>query len=107
MDITAQPGQTIGRDISRGAIVEAKIDAFISKRHGQHVKAKGERAEEAAWRESERRHEAARREALGQPLGVGRVPPWQAGRCRAVLASLVSYHETEAEKYLPEERKTA
>jgi len=46
VDVTAQPGQAIGRDIRRGEIVEAEIDASISKRHGQRVKAKGERTEE-------------------------------------------------------------
>ena len=105
MDVTAQPGQAIGRDISRGEIVEAEMDAFISRGTASAGKGQGERAEEAAWRESERRHEAARREANRR--GGPRYHRDQAGRCRAVLASLVSYHEAEARKYLPEERKTA
>src|SRR5215203_3846637 len=43
VDVAAQPGQAIGRDISRGEIVEAEIDAFISKRHDRRVRDEGER----------------------------------------------------------------
>jgi hypothetical protein len=62
VDIVAQPGRGIGRDIGRGEVVEHELDAFISKRHEQRVKSEGERQLEEAWRESERRAEARRRE---------------------------------------------
>jgi len=58
----AQPGWTIGRDIGRGEAVERELDAFIEKRHEQRRRTEGERAIEAAWRESARREEARRRE---------------------------------------------
>jgi predicted nucleotide-binding protein (sugar kinase/HSP70/actin superfamily) len=62
VDVAAQPGRGIGRQIGRGEAVEHELDAFIAKRHEQRVKTEGERAIEAAWRESERREEARRRE---------------------------------------------
>ncbi len=64
MDIAAQPGRDIGRDIGRGEAVEHELDAFISKRHEQRLKTEGERQIEEAWSESERRAEAHRREEL-------------------------------------------
>jgi hypothetical protein len=64
VDIAAQPGQDIGRDIGRGEAVEHELDAFISKLHEQRLKTEGERPIEEAWRESERRAEAHRREEL-------------------------------------------
>ena len=62
MDVAAQPGRGIGREVGRGEAVEHELDAFISKRHEQRVKSEGERLTEEAWRESERRAEARRRE---------------------------------------------
>jgi hypothetical protein len=62
VDVVAQPGRGIGRDIGRGESVEHELDAFISKRHEQRVKSEGERQIEEAWRESERRAEVRRRE---------------------------------------------
>jgi hypothetical protein len=59
-------GAALSRDIGAGEKVEAELDAFISRAHDQRVKAEGERDEEAAWRESERRHNARRREANRQ-----------------------------------------
>jgi hypothetical protein len=42
--------------------VEGGLDLLIEKRHARRVKETGrERDEEAAWRESERRYQAARR----------------------------------------------
>jgi hypothetical protein len=58
VDIAAQPGRDIGRDIGRGEAVEHELDAFISKRHEQRLKTEGERQIEEAWRE---RASAARR----------------------------------------------
>jgi hypothetical protein len=62
VDMAAQPGLGIGREIGRGEAVERELDAFISKRHEQRVQTEGERLLEEAWRESERRAEARRRE---------------------------------------------
>jgi hypothetical protein len=62
VDVAAQPGRAIGREIGRGEAVEAEIDAFISKRHDRRVAEEGERQLEEAWRESERRYNARRRE---------------------------------------------
>ncbi len=62
MDVAAQPGRGIGRDIGRGEGVERELDAFIIKRHEQRVQTEGERLTEEAFRESERRQEQRRRE---------------------------------------------
>jgi hypothetical protein len=59
---------------------EHDLDAFIAARHRQRVKHReAERTREAAWRESERRHEAALLgdregylEALRGYMGAGR-----------------------------------
>jgi hypothetical protein len=56
------PGAALSRDISRGEIVEAEIDAFISKRHNRRVAEEGERAEEEMWAASERAYFARKRE---------------------------------------------
>jgi hypothetical protein len=62
VDVAAQPGRGIARDIGRGEAVERELDAFISNRNEQRVKTEGERQLEEAWRESDRRAEARRRE---------------------------------------------
>ena len=61
MDVMREPGRAIGREIATGERAAAQIDAFISRRHVQRVKSEGERAQEAIWREYERRQEARRR----------------------------------------------
>jgi hypothetical protein len=62
VDVAAQLGRAIGRDIGWGETVEADLDRFIALRHEKRVKTEGERQLEEAWRESERRAEARRRE---------------------------------------------
>ena len=62
MDIAAQPGQAIGRDIARGEATEKEIDSFISKRHRNRVATEGERQAEESWKASERAYSARRRE---------------------------------------------
>jgi len=62
VDVAAQPGRGIGRDIGRGEAVEHELDAFISKRHEQRVKTEGERQALEAWQESERQYAERRRE---------------------------------------------
>ena len=60
---SAKPiGRSLNRDLAPGESAEKQIDAFISHRHAKRVAAEErERDEEAAWRESERRHIAQRR----------------------------------------------
>jgi hypothetical protein len=53
-------GESLSRVLAPGPDAEQSIDAFIERRHAQRVKAEGERAEEMAWKESERKHAAAR-----------------------------------------------
>ncbi len=92
-------GAALSRDIATGEKVEAELDAFIRKRHkeGRH----GKRAsQEEAWKESVRRHEAARDAHLRQERGR-EYHTAQAVRHRATLEALVAHHEAEAEKYLP------
>ncbi len=61
MDV-AQPGLGIGRDISKGEQVENELTAMIERRHNERVKTEGERAEMEAWRVTELREEARKRE---------------------------------------------
>ena len=57
-------GAALDRSLADGyERAEQQLDQFIAHRHKERVKAEGERDEEAAWRESERRHAAARRAA--------------------------------------------
>ena len=92
-------------DIAAGEHVEFELDAFISRRDKQRRQTEGKRRSEEAWQESERRYNTRQREA--NRLAWCEYHRGQAERCRIVLVSLVSYHEAEAKKYLPEERKTA
>jgi hypothetical protein len=59
----AQPGLSIGRDISRAEATEKEIDQFISRRHRDRVATEGERQAEESWKESVRQYEARRKEA--------------------------------------------
>jgi hypothetical protein len=97
VDIAAQPGRGIGRDIGRGEAVEHELDAFISKRHRERVKSEGERQLEEAWRESARRAEARRREEMRAAWCEHH--QGQAARLRAVLEGLIAGHEEQAESY--------
>jgi hypothetical protein len=96
VDVAAQPGRGIGRDIGRA--VERELDAFISRRHEQRVKTEGERQIEEAWRESVRAYEEKRRQ-------VARLE-WRAFHCgqaerhRATLRALIEHHEEQAAKLL-------
>jgi len=98
---SAQPiGRSLNRDIGRGESAEKQIDAFISHRHEKRVAShEGERAEEAAWRETEKRHAAQRR--ARNRLAWHEYHLAAAERHKAVLASLVAYHEGQAEMFLP------
>jgi hypothetical protein len=90
-------------DIARGELVEKELDAMIERRSRKGETNTDEREE--LWQKSVRAYNARQREA--NRLTWCEYHRGQAERCRIVLASLVSYHEAEAKKYLPEERKTA
>lgn len=62
MDVMAEPGRALNRDISRGMAVDAENDAFIARRHDQRVRDEGARLEEAAFMVTTRKEEARRRE---------------------------------------------
>jgi hypothetical protein len=87
----------VGRDIAKGEQVEYELTAMIERRHDKRVVEEGERPAEEMWVESERRHDALRREANR----TARVEyhRGQAVRLRAVLEALIAEHEEQAEKY--------
>ena len=89
--------RSLGSASAPGESVEADLDAFISRRHEQRVKVEGERDIEAAWRESERRHEAARRAANRSEWHV-MYHLAAAERLRAILGSLIAHHEEQAQR---------
>jgi hypothetical protein len=96
VDVAAQPGRAIGRDIGRGEAVEPEMDAFISKRHDRRVAEEGERQAEEPWRASvraceEKRQRMARLEWHAFHCG-------QAERHRATLQALIEHHEEQAAK---------
>jgi hypothetical protein len=55
--IGAALSRNLGSATAPGEAVEAEIDQFIQRRDWQRRQTEGERAIEAAWRESERREE--------------------------------------------------
>jgi hypothetical protein len=89
-------GQVLSRDIASGAQVDGEIDAFIERRHQQRVKEEGERAQEAAWAESARKHAQAQRQQARLEWHLHHTE--QAERRRTTLESLIAHHEAEAEK---------
>jgi hypothetical protein len=101
MEVAAQPGRGIGRDIGRGEAVEHELDAFISKRHERRVKSEGERQAEEAWKESVRRYEARRREENRQAWAS--FHETQAERHSCTLAGLIAGHQEKARKLLKSE----
>jgi hypothetical protein len=82
-------------DFELGQRVEAELDRFISQQHTGRVREEGDgRPKEAAWKESERRAEAARRAENARawqrvPLGRRRE------RHKANFALLIAHHERE------------
>ena len=100
MDIAAQPGRGISRDIGRGEAVEYELDAFISKRHEQRVKTEGERQEEEAWKESVRAYEEKRRQMAR--LEWHAFHCGQAERHRRTLEVLIEQHEAQAARLIDE-----
>jgi hypothetical protein len=98
VDVAAQPGRAIGREIGRGEAVEAEIDAFISKRHDRRVAEEGERQPEEAWKQSVRAYEEKRRQMAR--LEWHAFHCGQAERHRATLQALVEHHEEQAAKLM-------
>ena len=92
MDIAAQPGQGIGRDIGRGEAVERELDAMIERRSRQ----KDPDEESELWRESVRAYEEKRRQMAR--LEWHAFHCGQAERHRRTLEDLISHHETQAAK---------
>ena len=90
MDVAAQPGRGISRDIGRGEAIEHDLDALITRRHDQRVQDEGHRPREELWAASERAYFARRDE----------------DRCLERLTEWVSensrYQEGFAAKALPE-----
>jgi hypothetical protein len=83
--------------VARGEDTEKELDALIRRRHDRRVESEDERLEEELWRASERRHAERRREEMRWAWRA--YHEGQAARHRAVLESLVGYHETQATKY--------
>jgi hypothetical protein len=86
-------------DIKRSEQVESDLDSLITRRHVRRVIDEGERPALEMWQESERQHEEQRRMQARYERHLHHAG--QAERLRRTLESLVSYHEAEAEKYLP------
>jgi len=83
----AQPGAALNRDISSGERVEKDLDVLISRRDTQRRQSEGERAEEAAWQESARRHNAR----LEAEVGLAKLA-W-ARHLRTVYAARMDEYE--------------
>ncbi len=95
----AKPGAALNRDITSGERAEKDLDAFIARRDTARRRTEGERAGEAAWRESERRTEARRDAKLREEWACYHAE--QAARHRANLEALTAYHTEQSRKYLP------
>jgi hypothetical protein len=97
-------GKLLERALAGDAQVDAELDAFIERRHQKRVREEGERAQEEAWIESTRKHNAARDAELRDAWSEYHKE--QAERHKAVLASLIEHHEQQAQKLgAPEHRK--
>ena len=83
-------------DIAQISAVEAELDNFISRRDEKRIKEEGERPAEEMWAESERRYAARLREE--NRAAWCKYHHDQAARHRAILETLVTYHEGEAAK---------
>ncbi len=90
-------GSGLNRDITSSERAETELDSFISRRHNQRVKSEGERDEEAAWRESERRAQIV--------MGAHLRQKWadyhreMADRHTRTLGALIAHHERRAERF--------
>jgi hypothetical protein len=89
-------GQALSRDIAPGAQVDGELDRFIALRHEKRVAEEGERAQEEAWAESERKHAAKQRQQARLEWHLHHTD--QAERLRNTLESLIAHHEEQASK---------
>jgi hypothetical protein len=96
VDIATQPGRGIGRDISRGEMVEKELDTMIERRSRQ----KDPDEESELWQESVRTYEQKRWQMARLEWHAFHCD--QAERHRRTLEGLISYHEMQAEKLLTE-----
>jgi hypothetical protein len=101
--IGAGLNRNLGSPTAPGESVEQELTAFIEKRDKRRRQTEGERATEVAWAESERRHNARRREEMR----VARVEYHcgQVVRLRAVLESLIAAHEEQVAKQMEGQTK--
>jgi hypothetical protein len=91
--------RNLGSPTAPGEAVESELDQFIERRHDRCVDEEGERLAEEMWQESERRHQEKRRLQARAEWHLYHTA--QADRMRRTLEELVSYHENQAERYLP------
>jgi ABC-type phosphonate transport system ATPase subunit len=105
VDVAAQPGRGIGRDIGRGEAVERELTAFIEKRNGQRLKTEGERQQEELWKASVRAYEEKRRQAARLEWHLHHTA--QAERLRRTLEALANHHEEQAARLIDIEPKGA
>ena len=97
--------RNLGSPTAPGDAVEREMDAFISKRHEQRVQAEGERLALEMWQGSEGKYAERRREANRQAWTSFHEE--QAERHRAVLDSLIAFHEEQAAKLLTTQQEGA
>lgn len=89
-----------GREIAKGEGVEAELDRLIQRRHEQRRKSEPECEMEAAWMESERAHNARRREE--NRAAWCEYHRGQAERHKRNLEALVAEHEAAAKRLAEE-----
>jgi hypothetical protein len=94
VDVAAQPGRGISRDIGRGEAVEGELDRLIERRSRQ----KDPEAESELWRESVKRYEEKRRQMARLEWHLHHTA--QAERLRRTLEALASHHEEQAAKLM-------
>jgi len=96
-----EPGVALSHDLIEGYVgekVDAQLDHFIEQRHEKRVKAEGERRQEAAWKESERRAEAKRRAQNKADWLTFHLE--SAARWRALAEAQARHHEEQANRYV-------
>ena len=86
-------------EISRSESVEHDLNRLIEKRHDQRMTEESHKPSEDLWRASVECYNCERERQLR--VAWCEYHQGQAVRHRAILGSLVAYHEEQAEKYLP------
>jgi serine phosphatase RsbU (regulator of sigma subunit) len=98
VDVEQLLGQVLERDIKQGEQIDGDLDRLIERRHEKRVREEGERKLKEEWRETERKHAAARDAELRAEWSE--YHRTQAERHRAVLEALASHHERRAEELM-------